>query len=409
VDRYMLDQVTGGRPAAIFSKDQHTIWANSKALALAGITSRTRDPEGGWIVRLDRGEPSGLLKELSAYSPLLKLIEQPSPAQAQKLFGRLLKHAYSRGITGVHSFDRLDALPFYADLARRGELGLRVNYYPPSGILGRLSRAKIERDNANDYFTVSGIKMYADGALGSQSAFCFSKFIGSKDNYGVEATTKEEILRVMRKAAGLNLPLAVHAIGDRAIANVLDCFERAPRLADLARHRIEHLQMIRRKDIARLKRLGTVASMQPSHCPSDVTLVDRYWGKRGRNCFMFRTLLQKGIPLAFGSDAPTEPLDPLAGIDAAVNRPIPGKRGSFYPEERITVAEAVYGFTAGPAYAVGREHTRGRLLPGFKADFVLLSDDIFKISRSEIKKMEVLATVFDGRPVFRHHMLTVAL
>ncbi len=168
-----------------------------------------------------------------------------------------------------------------------------------------------------------------------------------------------------------------------------------------ARHRIEHLQMIRRKDIGRLKRLGVTASVQPSHCPSDVKLIEKYWGRRGKNCFIFNTLLKRKIPLAFGSDAPIEPLNPIAGIDAAVNRTIPGTRRSFYPEERISIASAVFGFTAGAAYAAGREDQRGYLLPGYKADFIVLSDDIYRMPRSQIKDVRVLATYFDGVPVFK--------
>jgi predicted amidohydrolase YtcJ len=198
----------------------------------------------------------------------------------------------------------------------------------------------------------------------------------------------------------LGLPCAIHAIGDRAIDNVLTAFEQAPPLKSGGRHRIEHLQMIRRKDIARLKRLGVVASMQPSHCPSDIDLIEKYWGPRGRNCYLFKTLGQRGIPLAFGSDAPIEPLDPLAGIHDAVNRR-GGKKGRlFYPAERVTVAEAVFGFTAGAAYAAGGESGRGYLLPGYPADLVVLSENIYRAAIKRIRDIKILATFFDGRPVF---------
>ncbi len=403
VDRYMLDNVTGGRPAAIFSKDQHMLWANSKALELAGITSSSPDPNGGRFERLANGEPSGILKELPGFFPVYKLIQGPSHTKLLKLHHRLVQDMYAKGVTGVHSMDGPDALDFWADLSDQNRLGLRINYYAPPKVLPELSRTKIKQRYANRYFRLSGIKMFADGALGSQTALCFNKYLGSKDNFGIETTTREEIIRVMKRAARIKLPLAVHAIGDRAVANVLDCYEQAPLPPGQARYRIEHVQMIRRKDITRLKRLGVVASMQPSHCPSDIKMIGKYWGKRGRNCYVFKTMLNRGIPLAFGSDAPIEPLNPLAGIQSAVTRSLPGRRKAFCPEQCLTIAEAVYGFTAGPAYAIGEEYRRGRLLTGFMADFVVLSDNIYRKAASRLADTEVTATVFDGQPVYQHH------
>lgn len=400
-DKFMLDSVTGGHPAAIFSKDQHLLWVNSKALEMAGIAEDTADPKGGSIERLDNNEPSGILKETPGYFPVLKLISKSGNKNLSKLYELALKDIYNKGVTGVHSFDGPDALPFFLEMSQKGKLGLRINYYPPAKMLSELKERGILFGYGNDYFKISGVKIFADGSLGSQSAYCFDKYIGSKNNYGIEVNSKEKILKSIVKASRLNLPCAIHALGDRAISNMLDCFEKAPELLYGARHRIEHLQVIRRKDIKRLKQLEVTASMQPSHCPSDVKLIEKYWGKRGKNCFIFNTLLKHKIPLAFGSDAPIEPLDPIAGIDAAVNRMIPGTRKSFYAQERISVADTVYGFTAGAAYAVGRERERGFLLPGYKADFIILSEDIYRISKSKIKGARILATYFDGNPVFK--------
>ena len=203
-------------------------------------------------------------------------------------------------------------------------------------------------------------------------------------------------------AARLGLPCAIHAIGDRAVATVLDGLEDARKLDFNARHRIEHLQLIRRKDIARLKRLDLVASMQPSHCPSDIKMMRKYWGARAANAFVFRTLLDKGVPLAFGSDAPIEPLDPIGGIAAAVRRASGASRDIFYSHERITAREALYGFTAGAAYAVGQEHCRGYLLPGYPADYAILSQDICSVPATRIAATEVLATILDGKVKYCH-------
>ncbi len=407
-DRYMLDKVTGGRPAAIYSKDQHIMWVNSRALELAGLSRKTPGPAGGVIDRLANNEPSGILRELPAYFPVLKLIKGPAQSKQYGFFRRAVNIAYSKGVTGVHSFDRREALPFFDNLSKSKKLGLRINHYPPAAMLPDLLRAKIKLGYGNDYFRVSGIKIFADGSLGSQTALCFNKFPGSKNNYGVETNTKEILLKHIKSAARLSLPTAIHAIGDKAIANVLDCYEQAPEIPSNARRRIEHVQMIRRSDIKRLKSLGVVASMQPSHCPSDIKLAEKYWGRRSRNCYIFKTMLDKKIPVTFGSDLPIEPLDPIAGIDAAVNRKAAGIKKPFYPEERISVAEAVYGFTAAPAYAAGQELERGYLLPGYFADFAVLSDNIFKIPRSRIRSVNIVATFFDGKPVYRKKGLSLS-
>ena len=402
-DKFMLDKVTGGRPAAIFSKDQHNVWVNSKALELAKITASTHDPAGGRIMRHENGEPSGILKEIPAYFPVFKLIKPPRSSRMKKQYMELLSEAYGKGVTGVVSFDGPDALTFFDDMAQRNKLGLRINYYPPPTLISKVSKTSLKNRYGGDYFRINGFKMFADGALGSQSALCFNKFIGSKDNYGVQTNTKTEFLKQIKCAAKLGLPMAIHAIGDRAISNVLDCYEKAPALPFPRRHRIEHVQLMRRKDIPRLKRLNITASVQPSHCPSDIKLIEKYWGKRGRNCYIFKSLLSAGIPLAFGSDAPIEPLNPIAGIDAAVNRKAAGMKKPFYPDECLSIAEAVYGFTAGAAYAVGQEFERGRLLPGYMADFIVLSDDIYKTAHSKTKSIEILATILNGKAVFSHH------
>jgi len=251
-----------------------------------------------------------------------------------------------------------------------------------------------------EFFRIAGVKVFADGALGSRTAFCFNRYRGSRDNYGIEVTSVAEMKRIARRAARLGLPCAVHAIGDRAVANVLDALEsvKRPRL----RHRIEHLQLVRRKDIPRVKQLGVVASMQPSHCPSDIKMVRNYWGKQGGNAYVFQTVLDNKIPLAFGSDAPIEPLDPIAGIAAAVRRARPGSRDVFHPEQRIFATEALHAYTVGPALAAGQEHCRGYLLPGYPADFVVLDRDITRIAPSRIYETRVLATVLDGTVRFCH-------
>ena len=400
-DRYMLDNVTGKRPAIIFSKDQHSAWANSKALELAGITKRTREPEGGAIVRFPDGTPTGILREIPAYEPVFAKIPPPSSTTVNRLYAKALRIAYEKGVTGVHSMDNPDAFTFFMKRAEQGNVGLRINYYAPVDLLPLLSKTKTRYGTGTDFFRLAGIKIFADGALGSQTALCFHKYIGSKNNYGIEVTSVNKIIKYIRTAGKLGLPVAVHAIGDKAVANVLDAFEQTSPLHPPARHRIEHLQLVRRKDIQRIKRLGIVASMQPSHCPSDIDMVREYWGARGVNAYIFRTLLTNGIDLAFGSDCPIEPLDPIAGIAAAVRRAKPHSRDVFYPEQRLHAFEALSAFTVGSAIASGESHCRGYLLPGYPADFVVLSDDITKTAPTKIEDIKVLGTVLDGKVKYR--------
>lgn len=392
----MLDAVTGDRPTFIYSKDQHSCWVNSAALAVAGITRTLRDPAGGEIVRDADGNPTGILREGPAISLVYKRIPPVSESHLDKLYTQALEQVYQRGVTGVHSFDGPEAYRYLERLAARGKVGLRFNYYPSAALLGELTERRVYFGSGDEFFRIAGVKIFADGSLGSKTALCFDRYRGSRSNFGIEVTSVTEMKRLIKRAQKLNLPAAIHAIGDKAVSNVLDAFEGAGPLSFGARHRIEHLQLIRRQDIARLLHLNITASMQPSHCPSDIDLVRTYWGKRGANAYIFRTLLERGVPLAFGSDAPIEPLDPLAGIHDAVRRARPGKRDVFYPEQRITAAQALFGFTAGAAYAVGQEHSRGYLLPGYPADFAVLDRDILKTPATKILETTVLATVLDG-------------
>ena len=406
-NRFILDEVTGDHPTFIFSKDEHIAWANTKALEIGGILNRKTNPTGGEIVRLIDGTASGILKEKPGYDSVCKKIPQPTKSYYDNYYKKALQIAYSRGVTGVHSFDGLEALKYMMDLALKNKIGLRVNYYPPPDLLSDLIKSKTVYGTGNEFLRIAGIKIFADGSLGSQTALCFNKYPGSKDNNGMETLTSRRMRAIVKQASKLGLPLAVHAIGDKAVANVLDALEKAPKLKTGGRHRIEHLQLIRPKDIKRLKELNIIASMQPSHCPADIDLIQKYWGSRGKNAFIFNTLMNKGIDLAFGSDVPIEPLNPLHGIAAAVRRSRKGSRKSFYPDECITVLEAVKNFTIGPAIASGQEKCRGRLFPGYPADFIILSDDIFRVAPSRIYDIKVLATFIGGNTVYNHNYIKI--
>jgi len=405
-DCYLLDKFTHGRPAIVMSKDQHSAWANSKALEIAGICSASKNPSGGVIERDSHRNPTGILLEKPAYSIVSNNIPQPSDKSKTKCYNDVLKIAYEKGVTGVHSFDDVKGeFKFFESMNAKKKLGLRINYYFPARFLPELIEKKVYFGQGDDFLRVAGIKIFSDGALGSQTALCYNKYIGSRNNFGIEVESVKRMSKQIKLANKLGLPSAIHAIGDKAVSNVIEAMEQNIKLHFGARHRIEHLQLIRRKDIARLKKLGAIASMQPSHCPQDIANIRKLWGNRGANAFVFRTLLDKKIPLAFGSDVPIEPLDPLGGISDAVTRSLPNSRDIFYKEQRITALEALYQFTVGSAYAVGQEHCRGYLLENYPADFVILSDDIGKTPISKIRDIKVLATFIDGKPKYSHSSL----
>lgn len=397
-----LDRVTGNRPAALFSKDEHMVWVNSRALQLAGIDDIYPDPPGGVIDRDPvTHRPTGILREVPGYFPVVKLISRPRADQTAKFWERAARIAYGRGVTGFHSVDGPDAWEFFRSLHEDGNLGFRVHYYFPSDRLDNLIERRVISGMGDQTLRVGGIKVFTDGSLGAQSALMKRPYRGSKNNFGVEVSPLAVLTKIIDKASRHGLACAIHAIGDRAVANVITAYETAGGGARL-RHRIEHLQLISSGDIPRLKKTGVIASMQPTHCPSDRKLVAAYWGARGHQAYVFRTLLNHGIPVTFGSDVPIEPLDPLAGIHAAVNRNGRGERGGrFYPEECLTVAQATAGFTSGPAYAAGREAFSGRLLSGYQADLTILNDNLYTMPRSQIHAATVAATMFDGRFVYR--------
>jgi len=397
-----LDRVTGPHPAAMFSKDQHMLWVNSRALEMAGIDKNTPDPVGGAIERDPHTrKPSGVLCEVPGYFPVIKLISGSEKKQFTTAWKKASRIAYSRGVIGFHSFDGTDGWKAFEGLHKDNRLGFRVTYYFPASMLNEVISQGIYTGQGDETLRVGGIKIFADGSLGAQTALMKKPYPGGK-NCGVRVTKLSEMCRVINRANKNNLACAVHAIGDRAVADIITAYEKTGNKQ--LRNRIEHLQNIEPKDIKRLKNLNVIASMQPSHCPADRALIARFWGSRGRNAYVFRTLLKNNIPLAFGSDCPIEPLDPLAGIHAAVNRNAGGDRGhKFYPQEAISVRQAVYGFTVGAAYSCGREDFASDIKPGYQADLVVLEDDIHAGPPSQIYRTEVAATIFNGRIVYRNH------
>ncbi len=437
--RHVLDAAAPDIPVALDSKELHAVWLNSEALRRAGITTATPDVPGGVIERDPDGTPTGILKENA-----VELAERAYPkadlAETTAAVRAATPAMWQVGIIALHNAnDTCDGLAFrtYQALRSRGELGLRVLQQIPVCNLEHARALGLRSGLGDRWLRIGGIKIFADGALGSRTASMLQPYLGEPDNWGVAATDPEEMLEQALAASAAGLSLTIHAIGDRAnrdVLNVLaevrrreasDEWRRATgdwgratgegRMADRRssamghrppafRHRIEHVQCLHPDDLPRLAELDIIASVQPIHATSDMVIVDRYWGpERARGAYAFRRLLDSGARLVFGSDGPIEPHSPLIGIHAATTRRrwdgTPGPEG-WQPQERISVAEAVDAYTYWPAYAAGEEDYRGSIAAGKLADLVVLSHDIFRIDPMEILDVRVEMTVLDGQVVW---------
>ena len=400
-----LDRVAPDNPVYLRRKCGHVGWANSRALELAGITADTPNPFGGAIDRdLDSGEPTGIIKEL-AMDLVSDLFEEPTLEEGMEAIKTAMSNAHRLGITGVHTMEGAVALSAFEQLEANGELALRVLIQIPEENLDAAIQTGLRSGFGNARLRIGGVKMFADGALGARTAYMIAPFEGSEDDCGISVATADHLKEVVGKAAQAGIASFVHAIGDRANREVLNAIEASRKAGHgrHLRHRIEHTQLLHPDDVPRLAELGVIASMQPIHATQDMLLADANWGERSSGAYAFRSLLDSGAVLAFGSDSPVEDLNVMKGIHAAVTRRradgSPGPEG-WYPEQRLSVDEAVYAFTAGAAYASGEEAIKGTLSAGNLADLVVLSQDIFTIDLMAILDTKVVATMFDGRFVY---------
>jgi predicted amidohydrolase YtcJ len=400
-----LDPITGDRPAYFASKSIHAGWANSAALRAAGITAATDDPAGGQIVRDASGQPTGMLLEEAMYL-VLKAIPAPTPDELADDIAYAQDLALSTGLTGLHDFDNPSCMRALQILRERGELSLRVHKQINRSWLDHALALGIRSGFGDDWLRFGSLKLFADGALGPRTALMVEPYEHEPDNYGIAVTDKETMLALVSKASAGGLASTIHAIGDRAVHDVLDIFETV-RKEEAARgetptqrrHRIEHVQLIHPDDKHRLAELDIIASMQPIHATSDYERADKFWGERAQWSYNTRLQLDQGVRVAFGSDAPVEPFRPLEGIYSAVTRRRPdGSPGpdGWYPELRLTIDEALRGYTQGPAYAAGMENRLGMLAPGYLADLVVLDKDLTTIHPDEIVSTNVIGTMVDG-------------
>jgi len=406
--RRLIDAVTPDNPVFINRLDGHMCLANSLALKLAGVTRETPDPPGGTIVRDADGEPTGVLKD-AAMNYVYKVIPSPSEEVMAEAIRAALASAAENGVTSVQDMSASpDVFGVYQKLLANNELTVRVYGLQPLSEWGRLARAGIRAWFGNDRLKIGGLKGFADGSLGSTTALFFEPYLDAPKTSGLpsdEMFPEGKMLNNILGADRAGLQIAVHAIGDKANKTILDIFaevgkRNGPRDRRL---RIEHAQHLRPEEIKRFGAERVIASMQPYHAIDDGRWAENRIGpNRAKGTYAFRSLLDAGATLAFGSDWFVAPMEPLKGIYAAVTRrTLDGKRPQgWVPEQKITVAEAVRAYTMGSAYAGGDEKIKGSIEVGKLADLVALSADIFKIDPVEIEKTKVVMTIFDGKVIY---------
>lgn len=414
-----LDWVTGDKPAIFNHKSGHAAWVNSRALQIAGITSHTPDPPGGHIQRDDTGHPTGILFE-DAMELVARCVPPPTAAEVADAMRQAQANCWRAGLVGLHDFDGATCFQALQMLRQNRELGLRIVKNIPARYAEQAAAVGLRSGFGDDWLRVGGVKIFADGALGPRTALMVAPYVGEPDNRGIAVTDKEEMLQIASQASAAGLSVTVHAIGDKANHDVLDVYQavrrqEAERLAganaverDLSspqplRHRIEHVQLLHPADEQRLAQLGVIASMQPTHATSDMEMADRYWGERAQYSYAWRTVLNTGATLVFGSDCPIEPIEPLLGIYAAVTRRrLDGSHApdGWFPAQKLTMAETIHAFTWAAAYTSGQENQTGSIAPGKQADLTIYDRDLFKATDAELLDVKIAGTVIAGN--FKH-------
>lgn len=403
-----LDAIAPNNPVYLTAKSLHVGWVNTSAMRLANITAQTPDPHNGQIQRDVHGNPTGILLE-TAMVLAAHLIPDPSEVEIANAMEKAQPILWKMGLTGVHDFDRRDSFMALQILRARGGLKLRVLKNIPVELLDQAFDLGLRSGFGDDWLRIGNVKVFMDGALGPHTAAMFQPYIGEENNRGILNMDGEELFEHGRKAAQVGLGMTVHAIGDRANHEVLNAYEQLRkyetenRLPHL-RHRIEHVQIVHPDDAPRLGKLNVVASMQPIHATSDMRMADAFWGGRAKLSYAWRTQLDFGARLAFGSDAPVESPNPFWGLHAAVTRRradgSPSAEG-WYPEQKLTMAQALEGYTLGPAYAANMENRLGRLAPNHLADLIVLEEDPFTCDPDELLSMQSSATMVGGEWVYQ--------
>ena len=404
----LVDPGTAETPVFVNRYDGHESLANSVTLRLANITAKTADPPGGQIVRDAQGNPTGVLRD-AAQELVAKVMPPMSPAHRLRAIHQAMEHAASLGVTSVQDMNpAYDDVKAYAELQEQNALTLRIYVAPIETDWKDQAKVGVRHAFGTPLLRMGAVKGYADGSLGSHTAYFFDAYTDDPRSHGLlsdEMHPPSAMLQRLRGADAAGLQLCVHAIGDRAISMILDIYEQIEKTNGKRdrRWRIEHSQHMAAKDFARYARLGVIASVQPYHAIDDGRWAEKRIGpQRIKRTYAFRTFLDNGVRLAFGTDWSVAPLSPMWSIYAAVTRAtLDGKNPEgWVPEQKLTVAEAVEAYTMGSAYAEFQDKDKGSITAGKLADFVVLSDDIFRIPPAQVKNVKVEATYMGGKLVY---------
>lgn len=359
--RQQLDSAVGGRPAYLRRKDGHSAWVSSAALKLAGIDRATTDPAGGTIDRDDVGEPAGILRE-TAMQLVADIIPRSGPKELDNAMARVLSELSRFGLTGVHSMDSARGFASLQRLRSRGRLPIRVTYNIPVADLPYAERMGVRSGWGDAWLRIWGVKAFLDGSLGSRTAEML-------DGSGTARLPQPELVDVIQRCARAELNVCLHAIGDGAVRRAVDALSERRNAWSGWRPRLEHAQCVNPKDMSRMAKIGIIASMQPIHAVADRELADAIWPSVVEHAYAWRALERAGVKLAFGSDAPVETADPIAGIDAATTW---RKQVGWQPQLAVSRASALRAYTSGAAYAVGLEKELGVLRPGKLCDLTVV-------------------------------------
>lgn len=403
-----LDAIAPNNPVYLTAKSLHAGWVNTAAMKLANITASTPDPQNGQIQRDRQGNATGILLE-TAMELAAQVVPDPSEDEIADAMEKAMPILHKSGLTGLHDFDRRDSFMALQRLHAQKKLKLRVLKNVPVELLDQAHELGLRGGFGDNTLRIGNVKVFMDGALGPHTAAMFQPYAGEENNRGILNMDGEELFEHGRKAAGIGLGMTVHAIGDRANHEVLNAYEQLRRYEKEnelphMRHRVEHVQVLHPDDVARLGQLNLVASMQPIHAISDMKMADDFWGERARLSYAWRTQQDHGARLAFGSDAPVDSPNPFWGLHAALTRRradgLPSAEG-WYPEQKLSMAEAWEAYTLGPAYAAYMDDRLGRLAPNHLADLIVLEKDPFTCGPDELLTLGSSATMMNGEWVYR--------
>lgn len=422
-----LDKVAPNNPVFVQRVDGHVSWANSLALKKAGITRETKAPEGGEILHDAQGEPTGILKE-TAGELVSKVVPETTIAEGMRAIERALEEARRYGITSIQDNSGYDVTKGYRELLRQGKLTVRVAEWQDfEDSVEKLKSQRAEFASFKDdplRLRLTALKGYVDGTLGSRTAAMLAPFADDPHNSGIPRRSSEELTRMIVERHKAGFQIALHAIGDKANRMALDGFESAIRdsarmtaegssgsgyenaekvVPQAIRHRIEHAQVVAPSDFTRFSRLNVLASMQPSHAISDKRWAqDRLGEYRVQGAYAWHKMQAFGVHVPFGTDWPVEPINPYLGLYAAVTRQSTEGEptGGWWPQERLSIADAIRCYTAEGAYATFEEKDKGQLVAGMLADMVIHSRDLLTIKPEEILRTESLMTILGGKIVY---------